>query len=37
MIYSHDWGYGLHDLKIKLPLLALPFVIGTTETIKRSS
>ncbi len=35
MLYSADWDYGLHDLKIKLPLLALPLVIGTSEMISR--
>ncbi len=35
MIYSQDWDYGLHDLKIKLPLLALPLIIGTSEIISR--
>ena len=35
MIYSSDWDYGLHDLKIKLPLLALPLLIGTSEIINR--
>lgn len=33
MFYSSDWNYGLHDLKIKLPLLILPVIIGTTKPI----
>jgi len=35
MIYTADWSYGIHDLKIKIPLLAMPLVIGTSETISR--
>ena len=35
MIYSQDLDYGMHDLKIKLPLLALPLVIGTSEVLSR--
>jgi hypothetical protein len=33
MFYSSDWNYGLHDLKIKLPLLILPVIIGTTRPL----
>ena len=33
MGYSSDLNYGLHDLKIKLPLLLLPLVIGTSEKL----
>jgi len=33
MGYTNDWDYGLHDLKIKLPLLLLPLVIGTSEKL----
>lgn len=28
LIHTSDFGYGFHDLKIKLPLLLLPFLIG---------
>jgi hypothetical protein len=33
MFYSSDWDYGLHDLKIKLPLLILPVIIGTSKPL----
>ena len=33
MIYTSDFNYGLHDLKIKLPLLILPLIIGTSKKI----
>ncbi len=33
MFYSTNWGYGLHDLKIKLPLLGIPIVIATSEKL----
>jgi hypothetical protein len=36
MFYSSDWGYGLHDLKIKLPLLILPLIIGTTNPLSKA-
>lgn len=35
MFYSTDWNYGLHDLKIKLPLLVLPIIIGTTNPLSK--
>jgi O-antigen ligase len=31
MINTSDYVYGLHDLRIKLPLLVLPLVIGTSD------
>lgn len=31
MIYSTDYSYGFHDLKIKLPLLVLPIIMGTSK------
>lgn len=34
LFYSADITYGLHDLKIKLPLLILPLVIGTSDKLK---
>ncbi len=33
MAYTNDLEYGLHDLKIKVPLLLLPLVIGTSEKL----
>lgn len=33
MLYTKDTDYGLHDLRIKLPLLILPLVVGTTGTL----
>lgn len=32
-LYSTDYQYAIHDLKIKLPLLVLPLVVGTSEKI----
>ncbi len=32
---SADLAYGFHDLKIKLPLLALPVIVGTSQTLSR--
>ena len=26
--YSHDWNYALNDIRVKLPLLVLPLVLG---------
>ncbi len=36
MLYSSDLTYGIHDLKIKLPLLLLPVIIGTTQPLERN-
>jgi hypothetical protein len=33
MIHTRDLAFGLHDLKIKLPLLILPFIIGSIEPL----
>jgi len=33
MANTSDYSWGLHDLKIKLPLLTIPLVIGTSETL----
>ncbi len=33
MIYTSDLAYGLHDLKIKLPLLVLPIIIASSERL----
>jgi hypothetical protein len=35
LIASKNMEYGFHDLKIKLPLLALPVIIGTSKAISR--
>jgi len=32
-LYSHDFQYAFHDLRIKLPFLALPIIIGTSEQL----
>ena len=36
LIYSTDYQYAIHDLKIKLPLLVLPVIVGTSEKISVS-
>jgi len=28
LFYSHDWDYALNDIRVKLPLLVLPLVLG---------
>ena len=33
MINSNNWTYGLHDIKIKLPLLVLAILIGSSEKL----
>ena len=33
LVYSKDYQYAIHDLRIKLPLLVLPLVVGTSERI----
>jgi hypothetical protein len=35
MINTQDYTYGFHDLRIKLPLLLLPLIAGTTEPLDR--
>ncbi len=30
---TSDFAYALHDIKIKLPLIALPLIIGTTDAL----
>jgi len=34
LIYSVNFEFAIHDLKIKLPLLLLPIVIGTSKPLK---
>src|SRR3989304_10262896 len=36
MLYSSEIGYGLGDLKIKLPLLLFPVIIGTSRPLNFS-
>ena len=31
MIHSSNIAFGFHDIKLKLPLLILPFVVGTSR------
>ncbi len=33
MLYTSDLHYGLHDLIIKLPLVVVPLVVGTTDPL----
>ncbi len=33
LLYSNDFQYAFHDLRIKLPFLALPIIIGTSEQL----
>lgn len=35
LLNTSDFNYAFHDLKIKLPLLVLPLVIGTTPALER--
>lgn len=37
LINSKDVGFGLHDIKIKLPLLALPIIIGTSRPLSKKT
>jgi len=36
LINTSDYNYAFHDLRIKLPMLVLPLVIGTTRALDRS-
>ena len=33
LLFTTDFSYALHDLKIKLPILLLPIIIGTSEPL----
>ncbi len=33
LIYTNDFRYAMHDLKIKLPLLLLPLIIGSSQPL----
>jgi len=35
LINTSDYSYAFHDLKIKLPMLVLPVVIGTSKALER--
>jgi O-Antigen ligase len=35
LINTSDFNYAFHDLRIKLPILVLPVVIGTTRALER--
>jgi hypothetical protein len=35
LINTSDFNYAFHDLRIKLPMLVLPVVIGTTRSLER--
>jgi hypothetical protein len=35
LIVTEDFSYAFHDVKIKLPLLLIPLVIGTSTPLKR--
>ncbi len=35
LLYSHDFQYAIHDLRIKLPLLLLVVIMGTSSTISK--
>ena len=34
LLYTQNWQYAVQDLKIKLPLLLLPLVMGTIEPLR---
>ncbi len=36
LLYTSDYSYAFHDLKIKLPLVVLPVIVGTSPPISRS-
>ena len=35
LIFTKDFSYAFHDLKIKLPFLLIPVVIGTSSPLSR--
>lgn len=37
LLYSSDVSYGLHDLKVKIPLALMPLVFSTTPAVKRKT
>ena len=36
MIWSFDWSYGLHDLRVKLPILVIPTIL-TAKPIRKDT
>ena len=34
LVYTSDWNYGLHDLRIKLPLLLFPLIFFTARPLE---
>ena len=34
LFYTEDFKFGLHDLKIKLPILVLPIIIASSQVLK---
>ena len=34
LLYTEDFNFGLHDLKIKLPILVLPVIIASSPVLK---
>jgi hypothetical protein len=36
MVYTKDFAFGIHDLKIKLPLLYLPLVLGSIKPLNNN-
>ncbi len=37
LLNSQNIGFGIHDIKIKLPLLALPVIIGTSKALNKKT
>ena len=35
LLWSEDIGYGLHDLRIKLPLIVIPLVLSTSKPLEK--
>ena len=35
LLWTTDFNYGSHDIKIKLPFLVIPVIIGTTEPVNK--
>ncbi len=36
LLYTNDFNYAFNDLRIKLPLLALPFIFATSEKLEEN-
>ena len=37
LIYTSDFQYGFHDIKIKLPLLIMPLILSTSPVLNRKT